>query len=435
MNLPRSERFQSQKGQAALFATMSLVVIMGLLGLVVDVGWASWRKEACKAAADSAAIAGARVAENAGNQTCGSGVVCQANGACPATLSNNSDTVQVACMYARQNGFTNGANGGRQGVLIAANITSMPVAGIAAPSYWITATVSETLPLTFLSVLGQQSVTVRASSTAAVIAGSGGCIYTLNPTAVDISMNGVTSIQTGCGIYDNSNSGSAISIVGANGQITATGGSRVNVVGNVSTHDPSQISPAPLTGAASITDPFSSMPAPTAGSCINYSGQSSISAGTYCNQITLNNGSLTFSPGVYILQNGIDIGGNATIGNTTTGGDGSGGVLFYITGGTVNFHGTPVATLNAPTSGTYRGMLFWQDRSDTNDATLKGGSSLTANGVLYFPKAALTYNGGTNTTNTTIVSDTLRLVGTSYIHSGVWTPYSGTVAPGSYLVQ
>jgi hypothetical protein len=50
--------------------------------------------------------------------------------------------------------------------------------------------------------------------------------------------------------------------------------------------------------APSISPRFSAMPAPTVGSCIAYSGQAVISAGTYCNQIGLDNGSeLRYSAG------------------------------------------------------------------------------------------------------------------------------------------
>jgi len=36
---------------------LSIPVTLGMLGLVVDIGWAYWRREACLAAAQSAAIA------------------------------------------------------------------------------------------------------------------------------------------------------------------------------------------------------------------------------------------------------------------------------------------------------------------------------------------------------------------------------------------
>jgi hypothetical protein len=58
-------------------------------------------------------------------------------------------------------------------------------------------------------------------------------------------------------------------------------------------------------------------------------------------------------------------------------------------------------------------------------------------GAFYFPTAALTFNGGTSAkaTATTIVCDTLSLVGNSYIKSAASTAYSRTSAGGAYLIQ
>src|SRR5580692_63162 len=47
-----------RRGQAALFMTMTLTLSFALIGLVVDLGWAYWRQEACLEAAQSAAMAG-----------------------------------------------------------------------------------------------------------------------------------------------------------------------------------------------------------------------------------------------------------------------------------------------------------------------------------------------------------------------------------------
>ena len=45
----KNSRPGRQRGQAAIFIALSLPVMFGLLGLVVDVGWnAYWRREAAK---------------------------------------------------------------------------------------------------------------------------------------------------------------------------------------------------------------------------------------------------------------------------------------------------------------------------------------------------------------------------------------------------
>ena len=165
----------SRRGRVARFVVLSLVPVLGMIGLGVGAGWAYLQRDAAQAAAQRAAIAGIMVARSASNFTCGDGVVCQTATACPATLNAPGNPIQAACLYARQAGFTNGAHGGTQTVTIAANTTAAPVSGTS-PSYWISATVSQKLPLKFLAVLGQPWRDASANSTAAVFGGGGGVI-------------------------------------------------------------------------------------------------------------------------------------------------------------------------------------------------------------------------------------------------------------------
>src|ERR1700744_3778981 len=79
------------RGQAAIFMTMSLTVLLGVIGLVVDFGWAYWRKEAANTAATSpasAAISAGATATSCGSGTghwnCTSSYSCAASPALPA---------------------------------------------------------------------------------------------------------------------------------------------------------------------------------------------------------------------------------------------------------------------------------------------------------------------------------------------------------------
>ena len=108
----------------------------------------------------------------------------------------------------------------------------------------------------------------------------------------------------------------------------------------------------------------------------------------------------------------------------------------YLADGGVTMAGGATANLSAPTSGTWQGILFFQARGDTTASTLVGGTSQSLAGTIYFPSAALTFTGGSNTnaTNTTIVADTLSLVGNSWINAAASTNFVGTVA-GVFLVN
>lgn len=82
-----------------------------------------------------------------------------------------------------------------------------------------------------------------------------------------------------------------------------------------------------------------------------------------------------------------------------------GGVFFFIasanypsTGGgcqsnTVAINGGGASTLYPPTSGTYQGMLIWQDTSCTQTLSFGGNGAITTTGSIYAPNATVSGNG------------------------------------------
>jgi hypothetical protein len=108
-------------------------------------------------------------------------------------------------------------------------------------------------------------------------------------------------------------------------------------------------------------------------------------------QYILNNssGNAVFNPGLYTLRGpgGVALNGSGTATGT--------GVTFYLgpSAGGLTVNGGTSANLSAPTSGTYAGILFFQDPGDQNAAVLNGTNNTILNGALYFPKAQVTMNG------------------------------------------
>ena len=422
-----------EQGQAVIFITLSLTVLFGMLSLLVDIGWAYWRQGACKAAAQSAAIAAALAANKTGIIACGPGVTCQSATACPVEPAvSATDNLMSGCLYAKQNGFV---ASGRQNVMMAAGTTGVPVSGVA-PDYWVTATVSETNPTLFGAVLGRRHATVSVTSLAGIYEKPvGGCAYVLNPTASRaLRENGTgTTLQTGCGVYVNSNDSSAVWLNGGNTIVVSNGG-KLNVVGGVSTVGTSSITPDPVLGAPAVTDPFAAMDPPSVGPCdstgvtINGGQSQTLSPGVYCGAINLaGNSAATLQPGLYILKGGLSMSGGTTLTGT--------GVTLYIASGSVTFAGGAIVTLSPPVSGAWQGILMFQDRNNTSAASLVGGSTQTLSGVLYFPKAALSYSGGSSATptNTTIVADTLLLSGGSFIKNASINRYTGVTTLASLM--
>jgi len=147
----------------------------------------------------------------------------------------------------------------------------------------------------------------------------------------------------------------------------------------------------------------------------------------YCNGITVSGGlSVTFHTGTYILLGG---GLNISGGSNATGT----GVTFYNTKNAtyayspIVISGTSTTTLSAPTSGSLKGILFFQDRSisNTTQNTVSGGSGTIFQGALYFPSTPLVYSGGSASTHaayTIIIASTVTFSGgSSYVNND----YSG----------
>jgi hypothetical protein len=124
------------------------------------------------------------------------------------------------------------------------------------------------------------------------------------------------------------------------------------------------------------------------------------------------------NPGLYIITTGgLSVGGQATLNGS--------GVTIYLQTNSASLSGGAATNLTAPTSGPWQGILFYQDRSDTTSASLVGGSGQLMTGVLYFPSTHIDYTGGNATTaqNVTIISDTLNIVGNSYVAASGSSPF------------
>ncbi len=248
------------------------------------------------------------------------------------------------------------------------------------------------------------------------------CIYALDQTAANaLYIDGAVIINApSCGVVVDSSSSTALKFSGS-GSFTAK---YFDVVGGYSTSGSVTFSPTPTTGSASQGDPLTFLVPPTSTACTytNFkvtTGSSTLTPGTYCNGITISGATnVTFNPGTYILMGGgLNVTGSSILKGS--------GVTFFLTQGLgysygpVSISSSVVATLSAPTSGSYYGILFYQDRGiGTGKAanTVTGASSSSLNGVLYFPTTALAFVGAVAGGNCLIlVADTITLTGAAAI--------------------
>jgi len=360
-----TKRRKTQAGQALVLAALALVAILAMMGLGIDMGYLRYAKGKMQAAADAGAIAG-------------------------AAEVLYTDVSAAAAAATAADGFTNGTNG----VTVAVN--HPPLSGPnTGNSNYVEVIVSQNQPTFFMTVLGVNSVALSARSVA--LGSSPNCIYALG-TSGDSILITLSIVTSACGVVDDSNLG---------GLIAALDASSIALHG---TNDGFLVSTSPTaeTGIPSAVDPLASLTAPTVGSCSTHPTQTvittntTLSAGTYCGGIDIISGKVTFGAGTYIMDGG---GFQMTnvFGGTVTG---TGGVTIYNTGsgsgscntcyGPITTYFTAGSSLSAQTSGTYTGILFFQDRSNPQTASFNAnfstGTRPFMDGAYYFPDAQVQFN-------------------------------------------
>lgn len=392
------KRLRDEDGQVLILVVFCMAVLLGFIGLALDIGQALFLKRQLQTAADAAAIAG--VIEI---QQCGATHAC--------------NTMQIAAAKAlEENGFASPAVlvdcASSSGKDLTLTVNNGPCAlGASDPNFgdasYVEAVVSKQQPLIFAAFLGAKALTVSARSEAGFGPPSA-CVIALDPQAPEaILSNGNSDMEADCPIADDSDSGTALLV---NGSATLKSTDNISVVGGYLGNGNPTVSPAPTTNAPSVPDPFAQLPAPPFGSC-DYSGYkvnghktATLSPGVYCG-LNINGGAtVTFSPGLYIMNGNTMINGNATISGN--------GVTFYIASGQWNMNGGSHADLIAQTTGTYAGILFFQSRDDSSQLIVNGDATTAWQGAVYVPDGQLLLNGGSNVAAYTfIVADTILVNG------------------------
>jgi Flp pilus assembly protein TadG len=440
-------RRKNEAGQALVFTALALVVLLGFAGLGIDMGVLRYEKRLQQTAADGAAIAGA------------------------TNLSPYTGVQTGAQNAAASNGFTDNTGGGACAAppanlavgSVTVSVCTPPIKGPhVGQANYVEVYVTVGQPMYFSKILGINSETITARAVATNLSGgtngtTTGCLYTLGPPSSSIegvNINGNASLYApSCGIVDNGNyntKGNSLSVtagtfgVSGSANVSGPGGSVICTGGSSS---------CPTSGTPASSDPLSSLTPPCSpcaggsaisidgnggfsGNGVSYSnGVYTVSPGTYSDLTIKGTGggnTVVFSPGTYIFDGstGLTIPGNATIS-----GD---GVTFYFTNNaTIGMTGTPTIDLTAPSSGTYAGILMWQDQNDTNVGPLPNGPTLGGNtgsqfnGILYFPSDQLTFYGNNASYSVgVVVSDSLALSGTPNVTFNGAAGVPGGLPPG-----
>ena len=373
--------WRSESGQVLALTAILFAVLMGVMALALDVAQFLYAKRQLQTAADAAALAGAIELSY-----CGGVADCTAmqNAVQSAMSENGYGSLSFGTQCATLSG---------KGVKVVLN--NGPCAlGAADPNQgnanYVEVTASESKAALFAGVIGFPAVTIAARAEASLDS-SPDCAYILNPNAPDaLLLNGNANLSATCGIIVDSDASQA-AVFNGNVSVTATG---LDVVGGVLNNGNNSLSPSPTTGVSALSNPLANLQLPAPGSCtytnevVNGNSDVTLNPGTYCGGLILNGGNytVTFNPGTYAMTGNMIVNGGASlVGN---------GVTFSFSSGSLTMNGNSHVDLEAPTSGTYAGMLYLQSSTDSSTVILNGDTSSAWQGTFYAPDAQLTLNGG-----------------------------------------
>lgn len=210
---------RNESGQVLVLTALSMSTLLGFVGLATDIGVLFRVRHNLQIAADAAATTGALY------------------------QSYGLSAPAAAYMAAGENGMTNGVDGAS--VIPSAPPASGPAVG---RSGFVEVVVAKPIGTLFMALFGFRSVTVSARAVAGPVAGNA-CIYLMNKTGTDLSLQGSGTIeapggQTTCAVYSNSTSPNSVSV---NGQGNYVNTAYIGTMGGLSAAGNSQTSPTPVT--------------------------------------------------------------------------------------------------------------------------------------------------------------------------------------------
>jgi hypothetical protein len=373
-------------------------LLIGAAGLAVDTtNWTYWKRQ-LQREADSAALAGAF-----------------------AKLQGMDVAAAATSDLARTNVITLSAPASIQNAPITGSFAGDPLA--------VRVALSTQKRLPFSGSFMSSVPIISAHATAKVLQFGDYCLgATASGSAIGITMMGSATLDFNCSLYTNSTNQAKAVIAGGSAllnatSITASGGISGNNYSNTT-----QLSPY----SPPQPDPYASVPSQTpSGSCTavnvppNQTKAVPNPTGITCIKNVNLSGTVTFSPGTYVVDGGsFDIGSkaNVSIDASVPAPNGDTGVTFILTSSTgasdiayLNINAGATINLTASTKGTYAGILFYQDRNaqDIKTNTINGNASTFFQGAFYFPSQEIKFNGTSGVT-----WKCMQLVGLRFTFSG-----------------
>ncbi|WP_028055750.1 pilus assembly protein TadG-related protein [Sphingobium bisphenolivorans] len=382
---------RDKSGNMLMLAGASLPVLMGAAGLATDtVQWTLWKRQ-LQREADSAALAGAyAVAQNYS-----------------ASDSATADIGRLSLITLSQTPV----------------IENAPTTGsYAGNNKAVRVVLQATQALPFSKLLGITAPVLTAEATAAVVQGGTYCAWASeSTTTAGIVMQGNATVDLGCGMITNSRAANAVT-AGGSSSILAT---PVAAVGGLQTSSNYASGTTLQPYSLPQSDPYAALPTPSPTGCggkfsVNSNNSATVSPGCYKGFDI--KGTLTMAPGIYYVDgSSFSVGAQAVLSGT--------GVTIILTSSnaattpsqiaTLDMNGGATVNLSATTSGTYAGILFYQDRRalDSGINKVNGNASSSFQGAFYTLSQELQFSGtsGMTTDCIQIASRRITFIGNSSI--------------------
>ena len=396
--------WRDRRGNALVIAGAALPLVVGSAGLASDtIQWTLWKRE-LQRAADSAAIAGVY----AKIQSAG------VSDAVTHDLSYNSHV----------------------GITTTVATTNPPSTGsFTADQNAVRVALSVQKKLSFSGMFMSYVPTINASATATIVPSGQYCVISLENTAVTgITATGNADVNLGCGMITNSTSLTAAVATGS----TEVAASPIAAVGGISASNNWGAGTVLQPFTLAQPDPFASVPPPTFPNpqCPN------LSVNANSTKTTWNASDYKTTPEGYLCFGNMTLNGNVTLPSNSVivldGGSLSIGsqanvscsnCTFILSSrtadtnpqsiGNVDINGGATVNLTASNTGTYQGLIVYQDRRAVNGTNanqtsrLNGNSSSVFQGGFYFPNTQVTFNGTTG-----MQTNCLQLVARTVVYSG-----------------
>jgi Putative Flp pilus-assembly TadE/G-like len=356
--------FSSERGNVLVVGAAAMPLLIASAAFAIDTIQVSVWKRQLQRAADSSAIAGAYA------------------------LSLGDDTHDAIHRDLDKNAFP---------------VLTQEEAIAVGPRLGFNQTVRVTLTAThatpFMSIFTNRAQTLVADATAAIDVNGTFCMFSLyNGTSPGIDVNGNANVNLSCGMKANC-TGTDCVTSGGSSSITA---SPIAAVGGLKGNSNNFVQPTTLQPySAPQADPFAYLPdpAPNASTCAANGVLTESTNFTNLGENPCFTG-ISISPSasktipstvktVTVYGGDIDLKGDLTATGTTFIMTGAGGAA-----GDLKINSQANLVLTAPSSGTYKGVLFYRDRRASNlEMKINGGASSHLTGALYFPTSDITYAG------------------------------------------